>query len=206
MHIIEITEDTKTKLVAALNVHALDPRICVAIRKHAESPAFIAGVIDAWPPDEDGLFRPALSFDHLTVLWRAYALAEIAAGRGLRKFGDDYASELGLTGGDFVPAFDYAAKRLKGAGVRPRHPDAGWTRAMEWVRYDGDTKKPRKFANSTWRTRANMHDACAAADLALPGRGTWNPQATILLMTPKEKPVAPKLSAEDDAALAAFVL
>jgi len=122
MHTIEVTAETQTKLVAALNVHALDPRICVTVRRHAESPAFISGIIDAWPADEDGLFRPALSFDHLTVLWRAYALAEIAAGRGWRKFGEDYASELGLTGGDFVPAFDYAAKRLKGAGVRPRHP------------------------------------------------------------------------------------
>ena len=201
MQIVKITAETKTAVMAALRVYALAPEICVTIRKHDDNVRVIVLIIESWPADADGMFTIGLSFAHLTVLWRAYALSEIAAGRGLRKNADEYAARLGI---DLVPAFDYVARRLKGTGFRGTNGDrTAWTKGFEWVRYDGDVRKPgRKFASSAWRARAIAHTACIAAGLALPGRDTWNPQATMLFATPEEQIAPPPLAKVDADALA----
>ena len=200
MQIITITSETKTAILAALRRYALAPEICVTIRKHDDNARVIALIIESWPPNEDGTFTIGLSFQHLTVLWRAYALYEIAAGRGLRKNAADYAAKLGI---EIVPAYDYVAKRLKGSGLHGVNGSrTQWTKSFEWVRWDGDVKKPKKFASSAWRARAIAHDACIAAGLAIPGRGKWRPQATMLFATPKEELPAPILAKVDADALA----
>jgi hypothetical protein len=198
---IKITAETKTAVLAALNAYALAPEILVTIRKHDDNPRVIALIIEPWPADEDDMFTIGLLFAHLTILWRAYALYEIAAGRGLRKDADKYAAQLGIK---LVPAFDYVAKRLKGTRTRGVNGSrTAWTNGFEWVRYDGDVRKPGpKFARSAWRARAVAHTACIAAGLALPGRNTWNPQATMLFATPEAQIAPPTLAKVDADALA----
>jgi hypothetical protein len=55
---------------------------------------------------------------------------------------------------------------------------------------DGDATDPRgQWASSIWRGRAEAHAVHAAVGLAVPGRGTWYPQATMLFETPKTPPL-----------------
>jgi hypothetical protein len=93
---IKITAETKIAVLAALYAYALAPEILVTIRKHDDNPRVIALIIESWPPDEDGKFTIGLLFTHLTILWRAWALYEIAAGRGLHKNSEEYAAKLGI--------------------------------------------------------------------------------------------------------------
>ena len=203
MQIIKITAETRTAILAALHAYALATEILVTIRKHDDNPRVIALIIESWPPDEDGKFTIGLLFTHLTILWRVWALYEIAAGRGLHKNSEEYAATLGI---EIVPAFDYVARRLKGTGSRGTNGDrTAWTKAVAWLRYDGNVEKPRKkFARSSWHFRAKAHTACVASGLALPGRDIWNPQATMLFATPKEQTPPPTLAKVDADALASL--
>jgi hypothetical protein len=200
---IKLTAETKIAVLAALYAYALAPEILVTIRKHDDNPRVIALIIESWPPDEDGKFTIGLLFTHLTILWRAWALYEIAAGRGLHKNSEEYAAKLGIK---IIPAFDYVARRLKGTGSRSTNGDrTAWTNGFKWVRYDGNVEKPwKKFASSAWRGRANAHTACVASGLALPGRDIWNPQATMLFATPEEQVATTTLAKVDADALANF--
>jgi hypothetical protein len=187
---ITVTAETKALLLAALDAHATDGAIGLKTRRRDEDPRIVAPVVAAWPADADGMYRIALSLRDLTILWRAYSLAEIAAGRGQRAAAHEYAAALGLTiGVDLVDAYGYVAQRLAGSGVRGVNGSRdGWTKPCLWVVRDGETRKPKhQYANSEWRSRARTHEACAAVGLAMPGRNTWDPRATMLFLTPREK-------------------
>jgi hypothetical protein len=146
---IKLTAETKIAVLAALYAYALAPEILVTIRKHDDNPRVIALIIESWPPDEDGKFTIGLLFTHLTILWRAWALYEIAAGRGLHKNSEEYAAKLGIK---IIPAFDYVARRLKGTGSRSTNGDrTAWTNGFKWVRYDGNVEKPWKNSQAKHR-------------------------------------------------------
>jgi hypothetical protein len=206
---IAVTAETQAFLLAALNAHATDDAIGLKSRRRNDDPRIVAPVVAAWPADADGLFRIALSLRDLTIVWRSYSLAEIAAGRGLRADAVEYAAKLGLkvgTEADLGPAYDYVADRLRGHRVRAVDGDRkNWTKLALWVRHDGETRKHKhKNANSEWRGRARMHEACAAVGLAVQGRNTWHPRATLLFLTPREKlqpAPALALSAVEDEAI-----
>jgi hypothetical protein len=190
MQTIIVADTTRQTLLAALDAHAMDHSIGVKIRRRDEDRRTIAATVAAWPADADGLFRIALPHRDLTILWRAWALAEIAAGRGARAAADEYAAKLNLTiAPDLTDAYDYVAARLAGSGVHGTNGSrTGWTQSAMWVLGDGETRKPyRRYEASGWRSRARAHDACAATGLALPGRNTWHPKATMLFLTPVEK-------------------
>jgi hypothetical protein len=141
-------------------------------RRRDDDPRTIAPTVAAWPADADGLFRIALPHRDLTILWRAWALAAIAAGRGARAAADEYAAKLNLTiGPDLTDAYDYVATRLAGRGVHGTNGSrTGWTQSAMWVLRDGETRKPyRRYEARGWRSRARAHEACAATGLALPG-------------------------------------
>lgn len=206
MMTITITAATQALLLAALDAHATDDAIGLKTRRRDEDPRIVAPVVAAWPADADGLFRIALSLRDLTIVWRAYSLNEIAAGRGLCNDADEYGAKLGLTENDLTPAYGYVADRLRGHGVRAVDGDRrNWTKLALWVRLDGNTRKPKdKYASTEWRSRARMHEACAAVGLAMPGRNTWDPRATTLFLTPREKlqaALALALSAVEDEAI-----
>jgi hypothetical protein len=79
------------------------------------------------------------------------------------------------------PAYEFVCKLTKGHGIRPCADvdHDGWSRATGWVVMDGDATDPRgQWASSIWRGRAEAHAVHAAVGLAVPGRGTWYPQAT----------------------------
>jgi hypothetical protein len=200
---IQMNAETKAAVLAALQAYALAPEILVPIRKRDDNPRVIALIIESRPADPDGTFRIGLSFLFLTVLWRAYAMYEIAAGRGLRKNAEKYAADLGV---ELIPAYDYVARRLKGSGSRSTNGDrTAWTKAFQWVRYDGAVNKPGgRYARSAWRARAIAHEVCIAAGLALPGGGPWKPTATMLFATPKEQMAPPTLDKIDADARAAW--
>jgi hypothetical protein len=206
MMTITVTAERKGLLLAALDAHATDDALGLKTRRRNEDPRIVAPVVAAWAADADGMFRIALSLRDLTITWRAYSLHEIAAGRGQRAAAHDYAAALGLTiGVDLVDAYEYVAQRLAGSGVRGVNGDRdGWTQPCRWVICDGETPQPKhRYAASEWRRRARTHEACADVGLALRGRNTWHPRATLLFLTPREKSQtapAPALSAvEDDA-------
>jgi hypothetical protein len=202
MQILTMNAETKASVLAALNVYATSPGILVTIRKHDEQPATIAMMLEHWPADADGLFRIGLIFPHVTIVWRAWALAEIAAGRGLLRDFESYRDKLGIE--SMSTAYEYAAKLLKGSGCNGVNGDRNdWSKAAYWVLYDAEKPKP-KWAPSVWRTRAKTHEAFAAVNLAMPGRPTWYPQATMLCMTPKEVVPPPTLAPADAEYLAAL--
>jgi hypothetical protein len=195
--------ETKDSMVAALAAHGTD-RLAVAGlgRVRREDSALATGaVIAAWPADDDGSYRIALNDPAAMIAWRAFILAEIAAGRGERtKHRAGYCAALGI---QTEPAYEYACAAAKGYGVRPC-ADAdhdSWSNATEWVVASGGAADPRKrWARSSWRGRANAHEALAAAGLALPVRNTWSPIATCLFSQPKRVVPTPVLTlAEDDA-------
>ena len=206
MQILTMTAETKASVLSALHAFACSPQMHVTLRKHDEQQATIALMLDPWPADDDGLFRVGLIFPHVLIVWRAWALAEIAAGRGLMRDYESYRDRLGL--GPIRPAYEYAAKLLKGTGSRAVLVNKnGWSLAADWVILNGNVKKPKpKWASSVWRTRAHTHEAFQAVNLAVPGRGTWNPQATLLCLTPKEMIPATTLAPVDAEYLAGLAL
>jgi hypothetical protein len=200
MQILTMTAETKASVLSALHAFACSPQMLVTLRKHDEQPATIAMLLEPWPADDDGLFRVGLIFPHVTIVWRAWAMAEIAAGRGLLRDWESYRDKLGIE--SVTTAYEYAAKLLKGTGCNGVNGDRnGWSKAAYWVLYDANKPKA-KWASSVWRIRAKTHEAFAGVNLAVPGRNVWHPQATILCKTPKEVEPAPTLAPVDAEAMA----
>jgi hypothetical protein len=206
MIIYTLSAETKAAIIVALVNHGADPRMSGALDRvpREETPLALSGIITAWPTDANGMFRISLSDVAGALVWRAYVIAEIAAGRG-RMF--DIVSYADRVGVETSPAYDYVKAQMKGRGVRPvGENDAGrrfWSDSVLWVFADGDVAEPRKrWASSAWRGRAVAHETLAAAGLAVAGRSTWRPQATLLFATPKLVKPAPALAPADEAALA----
>jgi hypothetical protein len=208
MIIYTLTKAVRDDVVAALRLHQDDPRMAggftVKVTRN-EIPAALAGTIEVWPAEPNGTYKVALPDVAGALVWRAYAIAEIGAGRGGLAAVDEYAKRLGVVHLD--EAFAYICDQMRGRGIRPCS-DAdhdSWTEATRWVTCDGHTDEPRKrWARSAWRGRAHAHETYAAAGLVVPGRNTWHPLATLLFVTPRPEPVfvSTALTPEEDAALA----
>lgn len=208
MIVFSVNKAMRDCIVAALRIHHDDHRMLGGLTakiKREEIPAALAGLFDIWPADQDGAYRVALSDVGGTLVWRAYAIAEIAAGRGTLATLDKHSKRFGVV--RFDPAFAYICDQMRGRGVRPCS-DADrdcWADTTSWVVNDGFAGEPRKrWARSTWARRANTHEAYAVAGLAKRGCSTWYPEATLLFVTPRPEPalVHAVLSPEDDAAMA----
>lgn len=212
MNICSMNKSTLERVIAALRVRHDDPRMgggLVGKIKRDEMPAALASLFDVWPADEDGTFRLALTDNGLALVWRAYAIEEIAAGRGRLTTLDEHSERLRIT--HFDPAFDYVCDQMRGRGVRPCSEAYrySWTNVTDWVVKDGSADEPRKrWAKSSWARRAKAHRAYVAAGLARPGCDIWHPEATLLFVTPRPEAtlVHETLSKEDEAALANFSL
>ncbi|MBP1294130.1 MULTISPECIES: hypothetical protein [Bradyrhizobium] len=208
MNICSMNKATLERVIAALRVHHNDPRMgggLAAKIKREEMPASLAGLFEVWPADEDGTYRLAVTDNGLALVWRAYAIAEIAAGRGRLASLDKHSECLGIV--NFDPAFDYVCDQMRGRGVRPCSDACrqSWTDVTDWVVNDGVADEPRKrWAQSAWARRASAHRAYVAAGLARRGCDIWHPEATLLFVTPRPRatPVHETLSNEDEAALA----
>lgn len=206
MIIFNLTSQAKTRIATAIRtIDGDEPLLSGAIGRRAktDAPIILAGVIDVWPADSDGIHRVALSDAAGAVVWRAFAVTEITAGRGRLKAVDEYTALFGIRHPE--PAYEYVCAQMKGRGIRPcsdvDHDD--WAEATRWVVADGGTRDPRRsWAKSAWRGRAVAHEAYAQAGLTLPMLGTWDPRPSILFVTPSLEPVRPSMSLEDDAALA----
>ena len=202
MIVFTMTDTTKAAMVAALAAHGTDRLAVLGLgRVQREDSALATGaVMAAWPMDQDGLHRVHVSDDAGYIAWRAFIIAEIAAGRGLREKLDGYREALGI---ETRPAYDYVCLATKGLGIRPckdaDHDE--WSTGTTYVVLSGAMTEPRKrWAKSAWHQRAKAHEALVEAGLAVPGRNTWYPQAYCLFDEPKRVVPAPTLSpAEDDA-------
>jgi hypothetical protein len=202
MIIYTVTKAVRDAIVAALIAHAEDPRMGGALRRvsRQDSPAVLAGIISAWPAEADGRFRIALPDVPGTLVWRAYVIAEITAGRGRLSVVDEYAAKFGID--HPKPAFEYVCSKMRGRGVRPcasaKHDS--WATTTLWIM---QLSHPRKLMTPTsWRARAVAHEKYAEAGLTLPVGNIWYPKATILFVTPKPVKPQPTLTPADDAAIA----
>lgn len=201
----KVTAETKSALVAALAARGDDPRMSGALGRVAreEATPFLAGFISVWPAEANGSHRIALSDVAATLVWRAYAIAEIAAGRGRLADLADYQVSLGVD--ETQPAFDYVCHQMKGSGIRPcaTADHDGWTAATEWVVRDGDLPDPRtRWVRDAFYSRYATYRRYAALGLAMPGQDSQRPKATLLFVTPKPTKPQPTLTSAEDAAIA----
>lgn len=147
MIIYNLTKEVRDDVIAALRLHQDDPRLAggftVKVTRN-EIPAALADTIEVWPPALDGTYKIALSDVAGALVWRAYAIAEIAAGRGRLAAVDDYVKRLGIV--HPAEAFAYICDQMRGRGIRPcRDADHDcWTEATRWLKCDGHTDEPRK--------------------------------------------------------------
>ncbi|MGJ4932251.1 hypothetical protein ACQR1I_35475 [Bradyrhizobium sp. HKCCYLS2038] len=201
-------KSVRDSIVAALRFHHDDPRLfgrlTGAIRRE-EMPSWLAILCEVSPAERDGTYRFAITDAGGALVWRAYAIAEITAGRGRLATLRAHSTSLGIK--SFEPAFDYICRQMQGRGVRPcrdgRHNC--WSDVTDWVVNDGAAEEPRKrWARSTWGRRARAHEAYIAAGLANGGTNVWRPEATLLFVTPRAEPTPKTLSPADDAFLASL--
>ena len=208
MIIYTFNKAVRDDVTASLRLHQDDPRMAGGFKVKVardEIPAALAVVVGIWPSEPDGTYKIALSDVGGALVWRAYAIAEIGAGRGRLAAVDEYAKRLGVVHLD--KAFAYICDQMRGRRIRPcRDVDHDcWAEATRWVTCDGHTVEPRRrWARSAWRGRASAHEAFVAARLAVPGRSTWNPQAAMLFVTPRPEPqpASTMLTQAEDTALA----
>ncbi|HEX7883559.1 MAG TPA: hypothetical protein VF499_12560 [Afipia sp.] len=211
MIIYTMTAEAKTASVAALNAHAEDPRLPGALGRvsRQDAPPFLSDFISVWPAEADGRYRIALPDVAGVLVWRAHAIAEIAAGRGRLADLADYQAALGID--ETQPAFDYVCHQMKRRYIRPcaTADHDSWTAATEWVVRDGDVPDPRtRWVRDALYSRQAAYRSYVAAGLAMPGQDSQRPRASLLFVTPKpahKLPPKPKLTAaEDDAIMARF--
>ena len=201
-----MNSETKAAIVAALAEHGADRLALVGLGRirREDSALATSSILMAWPADGDGLHRVALSDTAALIVWRAYILAEIAAGRGRRADLDGYCASLGV---ETEPAYDYVVAAVRGCRIRIRPcADAdhdSWSAGVEWVVENGDMPDPKKhWASSMWSNRARAHRALAESGLALPGQRTWGPVATCLFDQPERAIAPPTLTPAESDALA----
>ncbi|HEX7883583.1 MAG TPA: hypothetical protein VF499_12695 [Afipia sp.] len=211
MIVYTVTEAVRDAIVAALNAHAEHPSLFGALGRitREDNPKVLAGFISIWAADADGKYRIARSDVGGALIWRAHAIAEIAAGRGRLADLADYKAVLGID--ETQPAFDYVCHQMKRRCIRPcaTADHDSWTAATEWVVRDGDVPDPRtRWVRDALYSRQAAYRSYAAAGLAMPGQDSQRPGATLLFVTPKpthKLPPKPRLTAaEDDAIIAEF--
>lgn len=207
MFVFTMNSTTTEAMIAALAAHGTDRLAVVGLGRVARDDSALAtgALMSVWPADEDGMYRVALSDNAGLIAWRAFIIAEIAAGRGLQdKHLSGYRAALGI---ETEPAYDYACAAAKDFGVRPC-ADAdhdSWSDGTEWVVESGDMPDPRaRWSRSSWGGRVRAHERLAEAGLALPGQYKWSPIATCLFSQPKRHVTAPSLSLVEDAAIASL--
>jgi hypothetical protein len=172
-------------------VHGTDARLSGALGRvlREDSPLAVGGIICAWPAESDGRFRIALSDVAGNIVWRAFAIAEIATGRGRLSAVDEYAARFA-------------------SGVSPcvdANRDS-WTRATEWILRDGIPDACKRWPDPHKRRAhchqlAKAHERYAAAGLAMPDQDLWRPRATLLFLTPKPVETQQTLAPADEEAL-----
>jgi hypothetical protein len=198
---------TRDALATALRSYQDDPRLRAGLKglTRDEAPVILSHVVAVWPAEADGSFRLAFSDNGGEVVWRAFCLAEIAAGRGLRQNSGSYEKSLGVT---LEPAFEAVCALTHGLSIRPcldKH-HKHWSQGTAWIYADRDMPDPKrkKFASTAWRQRARAHEIYAGMGLAVAGRGIWNPQATILFDRPTRTKPPPVFDLSDEAAISAL--
>ncbi|MBP1294311.1 hypothetical protein [Bradyrhizobium elkanii] len=140
------TTETRDQIAAALVAHAADPRVLVRVGfvkgriSKSDYPAAIAALIRVWPADFDGFCRASFSDLVGTIIWRAMAIYDMAAGRGLQA---DLAGRLGVGTEDayaYVRQLTYATDRNLTAynSATRSHSGGRWTSAVQAV-VDGTT-------------------------------------------------------------------
>lgn len=128
------TTETRDQIAAALVAHGADPRVLVRVGlvkgriSKSDYPAAIAALMRVWPADADGLCRASFSDLVGTMIWRAMAIYDMAAERGLE------AALAGRLGVRTEGAYDYVRKLTFALG---RHLTA----------YDSDT---RRYSGGRW--------------------------------------------------------
>lgn len=145
MIIYPLTKAVRDDVTASLRLHQDDPRVAGGFKvKRDEIPAALAVVVGIWPSEPDGTYKIALSDVSGALVWRAYAIAEIGAGRGRLAAVDEYAKRLGVVHLD--EAFAYICDQMRGRRIRPcRGADHDcWADATRWVTCDGHTVEPRR--------------------------------------------------------------
>ncbi|MCU1349616.1 MAG: hypothetical protein JWO56_2646 [Acidobacteria bacterium] len=200
MIVYRLAPETAAAMAEALRAHGAD-RLAVAglgaVRRE-DTALPTAAVVEAWP-ETDGVRRVALSDAAGAIAWRAFVLAEVAAGRmRLLRW---YEETLGV---EMRPAYGYVCAVMKGSGHRAcsSAKREGWTLATHWVLDPEGQPDPRgKWKQSIWHARSTTHRAYAAAGLAVAGRKVWNPIATALFHEPVPVVPPPALNLAEEAAL-----
>ena len=158
MNICSMNKSTLERVIAALRVHHDDPRMgggLAAKIKREEMPASLAGLFGVWPADEDGIYRIPLTDNGLALVWRAYAIAEIAAGRGRLASLDKHSECLGIV--NFDPAFVYVCDQMRGRGVRPCLPP----KLDGCDRLGGERRRGRRAAEAVGPVSLGSPGQCA---------------------------------------------
>ncbi|MEH2512229.1 hypothetical protein V1291_003583 [Nitrobacteraceae bacterium AZCC 1564] len=201
MVIFSMSEDTKSRILAALDAHGNAPLATASRRriKFRDFPWVTREVMAPWPADEDGIHRVVMTDVAAAITWRAFVLAEIAAGRGCRSDLNEYRTLLGI---ETRPAFDYVC-----LVARQRHVNCAdaartrWTKATQWlVDGGGDIPKGRSARDIRY-LRESTHRKLAALGLLLLNQPLTRPVPTALFDEPAPRPPATVLAPADEAAI-----
>lgn len=210
-----VTTETRDQIALALVAHGDDGRVRVALGrrlKKVEHPICIAGIVRHWPADEDGRCRIPLNDVEGTMVWRAMAVYDMAAGRDIRS---DLAGRLGVK---VEEAFIYIRNFSRGChaynGTRKRHTDSHrkWTHGMLKL-IDGDGHAMR---GGVWNPVDPPHGDCwnhnimfragLVLEPVIVDDTRFRPRASSLFLTPVPDVVPVSLSIADEDALKEFAV
>jgi len=227
-----VTIDTRDQIAAAFVAHAADERMGGALGriKKSDHPLMTANLMRHWPADADGLCRILLNDVAGTLVWRAMAIADMAAGRDIRS---DLAGRLGVRVED---AFVYVRKNTYSRGIRcnastvsrgtdrymaacarlglipsERHPDGRrhWTVSTQKIitgglhcMFDGgwNLVDPDLDSGDSANHIVMYRTGFLLEPTIVDGR-MFRPRASSLFLTPVPDPVVVTLSAADEDAL-----
>ncbi|OYU91972.1 MAG: hypothetical protein CFE29_03755 [Bradyrhizobiaceae bacterium PARB1] len=205
MRIFKTTVQVRDYIAEALRDRADHDMLTAGLGRveSSDRPGLLPYAIDSWDPDANGICEIKMRDQAGLIAWRAFVLAELAAGRG--RLSDLPAIEKKLGIEETEPAFDFVKAVVKGSGARPTD-GYSWSAGVEWVVEGGAMPDPRKrWARSAWRARAAAHELCAENRLTLPMTNKWQPRPTALFRQPKvhvPPPPRVELTIEDEAMLA----
>ena len=207
---------TRDQIAAALVAYAADERLKGDFGrriKKSEHPIMIAGIVRVWPTAADGMHRFALNDLEGTLVWRAMAVADMAAGRDINS---DLAGRLGVR---TTEAFIYVRKRTYRRGHHVyayngnpcSEPPLTWTQPVQYILAGKPLNTPSAhrygepfdpfFDGDPWRRNEFvMRHVGFMLEPVVQG-DTYTPRASSLFLTPVSEVVPVTLSAVDCEAL-----
>jgi hypothetical protein len=208
-----VTTETRDQIALALVAHADDLRVRVALGrrlKKAEHPICIAGIVRHWPADADGSCRIAVNDVEGLMVWRAMAVADMAAGRDIHS---DLAGRMGVRVEDaliYIRKFTYRRGHHVYAynGNPCSKPPLTWTQPVQYILAGNPLNTPSAHRyvapfldGDPWRRNEFvMRDAGLMLEPVIHG-DTYTPRASSLFLTPVPDVVQISLSIADDEAL-----